>query len=112
MPTNSEDQKITILYCSLELIIVLSSIKLHFPYHCLSKMLPFEINQKICENLSFLEVNRFIKSLDLHPNLDKRCVNEKPGFFICPPCLHSKIDTVVKEIFKIRENSREFKGMR
>ena len=75
-------------------------------------MLPYELNKKICENLSFLEVNRFVKALDLHPNIDKRVLDEKAGIFICPVCLHSKIDTVVKDVFQIRQNSREFKGMR
>ena len=75
-------------------------------------MLPFEINKKICQNLSFLDVNRFIRALNLHPNLDNRVIDDKPGIFICPVCLHSKVQTIVTEVFKIHENSREFKGMR
>ena len=75
-------------------------------------MLPYHLNKTICKNLTFLEVNRFVKAINLHPNIDKRVVDEKSGTFICPVCLHSKIDTVVKDVFKIRQNSREFKGMR
>ena len=76
------------------------------------KMLPFELNKKICENLSFLEVNRFANAVGLHQNIDLRIVNDKPGTFICPICLHSKINLITTEVLKIQENSAEFRGMR
>ena len=75
-------------------------------------MLPFELNKKICENLSFLEVNRFANAVGLHENTDLRIVNDKLGIFICPICLHSKINSIMTEVFKIQENSAEFRGMR
>ena len=76
------------------------------------KMLPFELNIKICKNLSFLEVNRFATAVGLHQNTDLRIVNDKPGLFICPICLHGKINLIMKEVFQIQENSAEFRGMR
>jgi len=76
-------------------------------------MLPFEINQKICKKLDFLSVNRFQRALGLDPCVDKRIVQEKKGNFICPICLHGKLDQIMSEVFKLTNTkTSEFRGMR
>ena len=75
-------------------------------------MLPFEILQKICQNLSFLDVNRFAEAVDLDKTVDKRIIDKKSGFLVCPICFHGQIDKIVENIFGFNSESPEYKGMR
>ena len=76
-------------------------------------MLPFELNQKICASLDFLSVNRFQRAFGLDPSVDKRIVGDKKSNFICPICIHGKLDQIMSDVFKFTNtNTSEFQGMR
>ena len=76
-------------------------------------MLPYELHKKICEKLDFLSVNRFQRALGLDPSIDKRIVQDKKGNFICPICIHGKLDQIMSEVFNLTNTDEsEFRGMR
>ena len=76
-------------------------------------MLPYELYQKIGKNLDFISVNNLQRAINCHADIDPRIYEDHPGNFICPICLHSKVNQIINEVFGMNDvHSPEFRGMR